>query len=248
MIQLGVIGGTGAVELFERPHEEVVDTPWGEPSSTLARVELKRLPIWLLARHGRPHRIAPHRVNYRANIHALKQVGVTDVIAINAVGGIDPELVSGDLVLPDQLIDYTWGREATFANDADRPLVHVEFGRPFCAGLRGRLLDASRQLGLAVHDGGCCAVTQGPRLETEAEVRRLARDGASLVGMTSLPEAVLAREAGMNYASLCVVANPAAGVIEEAISLDEISRVLHQSMGSVQRILEQLCFSISSDG
>jgi 5'-deoxy-5'-methylthioadenosine phosphorylase len=237
----GIIGGTGAVELLERQQERIVETPWGAPSCPPAQVDLGGVPVWFLARHGNPHRIAPHRVNYRANIAALKQVGVTDLIAINAVGGVDPGLAPGDLVVPDQLIDYTWGRESTFANDADRPLVHLEFGRPFSAPLREALLEAASGLGLAVHESGCCAVTQGPRLETEAEVRRLARDGATLVGMTTMPEAILAREAGLNYASLCVVANPAAGVTDEAISLEEIDRVLHQAMGSVRQIIESVC-------
>jgi len=241
MKQWGIIGGTGAVNLLEGQHRQVIETPWGAPSSPMARVELGGAPVWFLARHGNPHTIAPHRVNYRANIAALKQAGVTDLIAINAVGGIAPELAAGDLVVPDQLIDYTWGRESTFANDAERPLVHLEFGRPFSATLRDELLQAAVRLKLAIHDSGCCAVTQGPRLETEAEVRRLERDGATLVGMTSMPEAILAREIGLNYASLCVIANPAAGVTETVISLEEIDLVLHAAMGSVRQIIEAVC-------
>jgi len=243
MRQWGIIGGTGAVDLLERQHEQTFDTPWGAPSSRLAQVDLGGVPVWFLARHGNPHRIAPHRVNYQANVAALQQAGVTDLIAINAVGGIDPGLAPGDLVVPDQLIDYTWGRESTFANDGDRPLVHVEFGRPFSELLRQDLLKAASGLDLRVHEGGCCAVTQGPRLETEAEVGRLSRDGATLVGMTSMPEAVLAREIGLNYASLCVVANAAAGVAGEAISLDEIDRVLQRAMGTVRELIKAVCSS-----
>ena len=238
--RFGIIGGTGAVDLLDREKLRHVDTPWGSPSAPLAEVTLADQSVWFLARHGNPHRIAPHRVNYRANIDALRQAGVSDVIAINAVGGVDPQLAPGALVVPDQLMDYTWGRESSFANDHDRALVHIEFGRPFCSQLRVQLLAAGADLGLEVHNGGCCAVTQGPRLETEAEVRRLENDGATLVGMTSLPEAALAREAGLNYASVCVVANPAAGVSAEAISLDAIERVLHQSMGSVHKLLERV--------
>jgi 5'-methylthioinosine phosphorylase len=248
MRQLAIIGGTGAVDLLEGHQEESSDTPWGPPSAPPIRVDLGGASVWFLARHGKPHRIAPHRVNYRANIAALKRLGVTDVIAINAVGGVDPGLAPGALVVPDQLIDYTWGREATFANDADRPLVHVEFGRPFSQVLRKEILDAAGRLSLAVHASGCCAVTQGPRLETEAEVRRLAQDGATLVGMTSMPEAVLAREAGLDYASLCVVANAAAGVVDEPISLEEIDRVLYETMASVRRLLSAVCASAAAAG
>ncbi|AKS41727.1 S-methyl-5'-thioinosine phosphorylase [Wenzhouxiangella marina] len=237
---LGLIGGTGAVELFECLERRAIETPWGSPSAELARVRLGASEAWFLARHGNPHRIAPHRVNYRANIDAFRQLGVEEIVAVNAVGGIDPELDAGALVVPDQLIDYTWGREATFANDEDRPLVHIEFGEPFSPALRARLLALGQQADLTVHDGGCCAVTQGPRLETAAEVARLARDGATLVGMTSMPEAALAREAGIAYASLCVVANPAAGVSDEPISLEEIDAVLARAMGGVRRLLSML--------
>jgi 5'-methylthioinosine phosphorylase len=238
MTELGIIGGTGAVELLDVLDQRDIETPFGMPSAPLARVRLGGRDAWFLARHGRPHRIAPHRVNYRANIEAFRMLGVRELIAINAVGGIDPRLEPGALVVPDQLIDYTWGRESTFGNDQDRSLVHIEFGQPFSAGLRQRLLAAGLDLRLKLHDGGCCAVTQGPRLETEAEIQRLARDGADLVGMTSLPEAALAREAGIDYASLCVVANLAAGVAGEAISMEAIELVLKEAMGSVRRVLE----------
>lgn len=246
MRQLAIIGGTGAVDLLEGRQERSTETIWGLPSAPPVRVQLGDAAVWFLARHGNPHRIAPHRVNYRANIAALKDLGVTDVIAINAVGGVDPALRPGALVVPDQLIDYTWGRESTFADDGERPLVHVEFGRPFSQSLREALLKAAGGLALAVRDGGCCAVTQGPRLETEAEVRRLAKDGATLVGMTSMPEAVLAREAGLDYASLCVVANAAAGVVDEPISIEEIDRVLHGAMASVRDLLGVLCQAMSN--
>jgi len=237
---LGIIGGTGAVELLEGSQTRSIDTPWGAPSCDPVQVTLGSLTAWFLARHGRPHSIAPHRVNYRANIDALRQLGVKRIIAINAVGGIDPQLAPGALVVPDQLIDYTWGRESTFGDDRERALVHIEFGEPFSAGLRRRLVEAGQAAGLEVHDGGCCAVTQGPRLETAAEVARLARDGANLVGMTSLPEAALAREAGIEYASLCVVANPAAGVTEEAISVVRIDQVLAEAMDQVRELLGHL--------
>lgn len=235
---LAIIGGTGAVNLLESTGQQAVDTPYGDPSAPVTRVRLGESEAWFLARHGSPHRIAPHRVNYRANIDALRQLGVDRIIAVNAVGSIARELEPGSLVVPDQLIDYTWGRESSFANDADRPLVHIEFADPFSRSLREALLAAADAVGLTVHAGGCCAVTQGPRLETAAEVRRLAADGCTLVGMTSLPEAALAREAGIEYASLCVVANPAAGLSDEPISMAEIEAVLGQAMADANRLLQ----------
>ncbi len=235
---LAIIGGTGAVNLLDPIGQRIVETPYGEPSAPLTRVRLGKGEAWFLARHGSPHRIAPHRVNYRANIDALRQQGVDRIIAVNAVGSIAPDLEPGSLVVPDQLIDYTWGRESSFANDADRPLVHIEFADPFTPSLRDALLETADAVGMTVHAGGCCAVTQGPRLETAAEVRRLAADGCTLVGMTSLPEAALAREAGLDYVSLCVVANPAAGLSHEPISMAEIEAVLGRAMADANRLLQ----------
>ncbi len=236
MTDLGLIAGTGALDLFQAGEEYVLDTDWGEPSAPLVKVSLGQSEAWLLARHGRPHRIPPHRVNYRANIAALARAGVRHVIAVNAVGSIDPALPSGALVLPDQLIDYTWGRDHSFSDSAQDPLTHIEFAHPFAGPARLALQSAAALAGVALHDGGCYGATQGPRLETAAEIQRLSRDGCTLVGMTAMPEAALAREAGLDYASLCVVANPAAGVRDEAISIDEIHRVLAQAMTEVKRL------------
>jgi 5'-methylthioinosine phosphorylase len=237
---LGIIGGTGALELLERGEERHVESVWGEPSAVPCRVRIGGRDGWFLARHGRPHRIPPHRVNYRANIDVLRKLGVSRVVGINAVGAVVEELSAGSLVVPDQLIDYTWGRAHTFSDDAERPLQHVEFGNPFSQALRRRLIDAAVAAALDVADGGCYAVTQGPRLETDAEVVRLARDGCTLVGMTAMPEAALAREAGLDYAMVCVVANPAAGVTSEPVSIEEIHSVLAGAMKSVACLLARL--------
>jgi 5'-methylthioinosine phosphorylase len=237
-MSLAIIGGTGALELLEVTDEWAVDSPYGQPSAPPALVLLGSSQAWFLARHGNPHRIAPHRVNYRANIDVLRRVGATRVVAINAVGGIDPTLQPGALVLPDQLIDYTWGRAHTFSDDADNPVDHVEFAEPFSGPIRELLLQAATDVSVAIHDGGCCAVTQGPRLETAAEIRKLSVDGCTLVGMTSMPEAALAREAGLDYASLCVVANPAAGLSDTPISVQQIHDVLALAMGQVRAVLE----------
>lgn len=237
---LAIIGGTGALDLFEIQQQRELMTEFGPPSAPFSRVMLGDQPAWFLPRHGQPHRIPPHRVNYRANIQALHDLGVGQVIAINAVGGIDPGLAPGALVVPDQLIDYTWGRCHTFSDDAESALEHVEFGQPFSAPVRSVIIDAAVRCAVPVIDGGCYAVTQGPRLETEAEVRRLAADGCSLVGMTAMPEAALARERSIDYGMLCVVANPAAGVSAEPISIEEIHAVLGKAMNKVIQILQAL--------
>lgn len=237
---LGIIAGTGALDLFEILEERVIQTRWGCPSAVPARVRLGAASAWMLARHGRPHRIPPHRVDYRANIAALVELGVSQIVAINAVGSIDPALRPGALVVPDQLIDYTWGRVHTFSDSAEQPLEHIEFAGPFSASVRSLLVAAAQRAGVDVHSGGCYGVTQGPRLETAAEIGRLGRDGCTLVGMTAMPEAALAREAGLDYASLCVVANPAAGLAKEPISVAEIHAVLAEAMGRVGSLLGAL--------
>lgn len=237
MNRLALIGGTGALDLFEPGPEQSVGTRWGSPSAPPVQIQLGALSAWFLARHGRPHRIPPHRIDYRANIAALAELGVRSVIAINAVGGIDPALAPGALVLPDQLIDYSWGRVSSFSDDADEPLAHIEFAEPFAGPARQAVLAAAVRSGVSVHSGGCYGVTQGPRLETAAEIARLARDGCSLVGMTAMPEAALAREAGIDYCSLCVIANPAAGLSAEPISIEDIHRVLAAAMAQVRTLL-----------
>lgn len=236
-LSLGLIGGTGALDLLSAKRSFVVTTDWGDPSSALTEVclGLADSPVraWMIQRHGNPHHIPPHRVNYRANIDALKQAGVQQVIAINAVGGIDPKLKPGDLVLVDQLIDYTWGRAHTFSDDASHPLEHIEFAHPYAGKTFEQLKVAARSAGVSVYERGCYGATQGPRLETAAEIRRMAQDGCDVVGMTGMPEAALAREAGLDYASICIIANPAAGLEAEPISLEALHAVLDRSMAKV---------------
>jgi len=243
-LKVGVIAGTGALELFESGQDAVVTTNWGEPSSALTRVTLgangRPIDAWMIQRHGNPHRIPPHRVNYRANIAALQQAGVEHVISINAVGGIRSEYKPGDLVLVDQLIDYTWGRAHTFSDGADQALLHVEFGNPYEGVMWQALAKAAQEAQVTVHLGGCYGATQGPRLETAAEIGRMANDGCDVVGMTGMPEAGLAREAGLDYASIAVVANPAAGLEAEPISLEALHAVLDGAMGKVGRWLSWL--------
>ncbi|MEX0916399.1 MAG: S-methyl-5'-thioinosine phosphorylase [Wenzhouxiangellaceae bacterium] len=239
-MNLAIIGGTGALPLFEFRRSVSMTTPFGAPSDRPRQVAVGDAEVWFLARHGDPHRIPPHKVNYRANIHALRTLRVDSVLAINAVGGISEKLAAGTLLVPDQLIDYTWGRAHTFSDGGSAPLKHIDFTRPFDGPLRSALLSAAEQAGQDVVDGGCHAVTQGPRLETAAEVRQLAAAGCDVVGMTAMPEAALAREAGLDYAGLCIVANPGAGLEDGPITEEDIHRVLQAAMRRVRRVIERL--------
>jgi len=241
---LAVIGGSGLCELanLRQLRRLAVTTPYGEPSSRLTFGCLGERELVFLARHGDEHRIAPHQINYRANIRALADQSATSIVAVAAVGGIRDDLTPGTLLLPHQLIDYTWGRASTFHQAPEGALQHIDFTEPYDAGLRARLLAAATRLGLRLVDGGMYAATQGPRLETAAEIDRLQRDGADVVGMTGMPEAALARELGIPYASINVVANHAAGRGDnrQTISMAAIEAVLASAMQSVRRLIEEL--------
>ncbi|MBM3368054.1 MAG: S-methyl-5'-thioinosine phosphorylase [Betaproteobacteria bacterium] len=244
---LAIIGGSGLSQLasLEVTERRVARTPFGEPSGALTFGRIRGSAVVFLARHGYGHTIAPHKVNYRANIHALGQQGVSEIVSVASVGGIRRDFGPGALVVPNQIIDYTWGRHGTFFDGPDSAVTHIDFTEPYTQTLRGRILAAARTCGEAVADGGVYATTQGPRLETAAEINRLERDGADLVGMTGMPEASLAREAGLAYAAINVVANYAAGRgdSEHAIALDAIEAVLEKAMGRVRRIIEALAAS-----
>ncbi len=241
---LAVIGGSGLSQLanLEVTERKVVATPYGEPSGPLSVGRIGGGALVFLARHGDGHTIAPHEVNYRANLWALRQEQVDAVVSIASVGGIRRDLGPGTLALPHQIIDYTWGRHATFFEGRGAAVTHIDFTEPFSRTLRARILQAAADCGEAVTDGCVYAATQGPRLETAAEILRLERDGADVVGMTGMPEAALARELGLEYAAIAVVANHAAGRGDSAraIVLDQIKAVLGAAMGRVRRIIEQL--------
>jgi 5'-deoxy-5'-methylthioadenosine phosphorylase len=241
---LAIIGGSGLTRLstLAVARREVVRTPYGEPSSALVFGQVGGRDVVFLARHGHGHTIPPHRVNYRANLWALKKSGVESVLGVASVGGIAGEYAVGDLVLPHQLIDYTSGREHTFFDGGDREVVHVDFTHPYTAPLRERCLAAAHSADIAVHDGGVYAAVCGPRLETAAEIDRLARDGATMVGMTGMPETVLARELGVAYATIAVVVNHAAGRGDSAlaISMESIVGVLETAMDKVRSLIDQV--------
>ena len=216
---------------------EPVGTPWGEASAPLAHGRLDGAGIVFLARHGVPHAIPPHRVNYRANIWALHSSGIRRIVAVAAAGGIRADLESGAIVIPDQIVDYTWSRGHTFFEDDLDRVVHVDFTSPYCARLRAGLLGAARRAGIDAADGGTYATTQGPRLETAAEIDRLERDGCDVVGMTGMPEAALARELGISYAHCVVVSNRAAGRSAEELTAELIGVNLELAMIRVRRLL-----------
>lgn len=247
MPDFAVIGGTGLTSLkgLEIVRREVILTPYGEPSGPLVHGVLAGKEIVFLARHGSGHTIPPHHVNYRANIHALKEVGVQRVIAVAAVGGIAADLPPGRIVIPDQIIDYTHTRHCTyFEGDLDY-VTHIDFTWPYSEPLRELLIRTCRALGIDAREGGTYGATQGPRLETAAEIDRMERDGCTLVGMTGMPEAALARELDLEYATCAVVANWAAGRGGTAvISMKEIDRTLRDGMERVRAILEALARGI----
>lgn len=247
MRRLGLIGGSGLGHWTGNGKKHEVEGPYGRPSAPLVEFGHGKLQVFFLPRHGERHEIPPHAVNYRANVHALRQAGAEGIVAVNAVGGISEGNPPGALVLPDQLIDYTWGRQHSFSLTASDELAHVDFSQPFAGTLRVHLLRAAESADLELADGGCLGVTQGPRLETAAEIRRMRSDGCDLVGMTTMPEAALAREAGLDYASLCISANWAAGLGGETVSMEAIDTTLAAAMTKVRKLLETLFREIAND-
>ena len=239
---LGIIGGSGLTRLdaLRIDRQEIVATPYGEPSAPLTFGHFDGSPIVFLPRHGGAHTIPPHKVNYRANLWAMKQVGVDHVVGMAAVGGITERMAPGVLCVPDQIIDYTWGREHTlFETDLDS-VTHIDFTDPYCDKLRQVLLAKAIEAGVEVSNGGTYAATQGPRLESSAEINRLERDGCDMVGMTGMPETSLARELGLCYACLALSVNWAAGKTDGPITMADIERNLASGMDEARKVLANL--------
>lgn len=243
MPKIAIIGGTGLTSLkgFEITRKEVFHTPYGEPSAPLIFGELCNTEVVFLSRHGAGHTIPPHRVNYRANIWALKQVGVSQIVAVAAVGGIRDDGPPGHIVVPDQIIDYTWSRISTYFDEGLTEVIHVDFTYPYSESLRSLIIQSAKAAKLDVNQDGTYGATQGPRLETAAEIARMANDGCTIVGMTGMPEAVLARELELEYACCAVIANWAAGCGDGGtISMEEIEANLVSGMANVRSLLERL--------
>jgi 5'-methylthioinosine phosphorylase len=235
--RLGLIVGSGELPWqLDWTQAGSADTEFGAASMAPEVAALANIELVRIRRHGEPHRFAPHAINYRANLSALANMSVDAIIALNTVGGITPEATTGALLLPDQLIDYTWGRRQSFC--ADDAVRHIDFSNPYDCGLQMSLKSAADNCGIAVVEGGVMAVTQGPRLETAAEVRRLARDGCAVVGMTGMPEAALARELDIPFAAICLVVNPAAGVAgAETVDMQSLQEVARAGMHTVSELL-----------
>lgn len=245
--RIAIIGGTGLSTLtgMQAIDNEWPSTIFGEPNAPMIHTHVGGQLVIFFARHGEGGAFAPHLVNYRANLTALKQAGIEKVIAVNAVGGITDAMQCGVICIPDQLIDYTYGRESTFFDGVKKPVKHIDFAQPFNEQVRQQLLAAAQSLELPVVAGGVYGCTQGPRLETAAEINRLERDGCDLVGMTAMPEAALAMELGLEYASLCVVVNRASGRSDKPLSLGQIHLQLSETMPKVELLLRQTVQNLS---
>lgn len=241
---LAIIGGTGLTQLDNLTITKrlIVRTPYGEPSQPLIFGEVAGREVIFLARHGNGHTIPPHAVNYRANIYALHLQGVTEIAAVATVGGIHPDLTPGTIAMPHQIIDYTHGRKNTFYDGIELPVKHIDFTEPYCPNLRAKWQRAAANISEPLVDRGVYASMQGPRLETAAEINRLERDGATMVGMTGMPEAALARELGISYAVICPVANHAAGRGDSlhGIQYEELMVKLNETMERVRNLIAAL--------
>lgn len=235
MSNFAIIGGTGLTRLdrVTMLKQQVVETPYGMPSAALTSVRGDLQQAWFLPRHGDPHQIPPHRINYRANIWALHHLNVKRIIAVFAVGGVDDRLAPGDVVFPDQILDYTWGRAHTFYEEDKAPMQHIDFRQPYTESLRQHLVGLMEPTGATVHRQGVYGAAQGPRYETLAEVKRLTRDGCTIVGMTGMPEAALARELDMQYAAIAVVMNQANSRAENLYSKSTCELALQTGMNHV---------------
>lgn len=250
MQTIAIIGGTGLTEFNQldiikrhpQNSAEFTAIGLGSPSSDIVEGKMNGTRLLFLARHGHPHAVPPHKINYRANLLVLQQLGAQQIIAVNAVGGIHKNAIAGHISIPHQIIDYTHGRESTYFDGDFKPLHHIEFSHPYDEPLRQRLLQALAQQDLphGFSDFGVYGATQGPRLESIAEINRLANDGCDLVGMTGMPEAALARELEIPYASICLVVNPAAGRSAAVIELSEIMMVLAAGMEDIKQLLKQV--------
>jgi 5'-methylthioinosine phosphorylase len=244
MKTLGIIGGTGMDQWGDPEAVHTLDTPYGLPSSALQEFHSGGARIIFLARHGEAHNIPPHAVNYRANCWAMKRIGVDHLLGVNAVGAIRAGINESDLVVPDQIVDYTWGREHTISDSGDVPLIHADFEFPYDSRLRKMLVAAAASSGVQIHDGGTHGVAQGPRFESAAEVKRMQRDGCDVVGMTAMPEVAIARELGLDFAGLCVISNIASGLSDEPVNHQDILVVLKTAMDNARTLIRALLESL----
>lgn len=239
-VKTAIIGGSGCYSLmddFKIIRREMIQTPYGEPSGRVIHAELFGKPLAFIARHGDRHSIAPHKINYRANIGVLKKLGIQQIIAVNAIGGIHKKLAPQNISIPDQIIDYSYGRAFTFFEKDLSEAIHIDFSYPYDEAIRQALIKAAKESGIDVMTHGTYGCTQGPRLETAAEIKRLTQDGCDMVGMTTMPEAALAKEQGIGYAAIAVSSNWAAGIEKQALDMQDILNHLDKGMLQVKNII-----------
>lgn len=241
-MKIAIVGGTGlsALDNLEIIRSEAMSTPFGKPSADLSIGQINNKEVIFLARHGHSHNIPPHKVNYRANLWALNELGVDTIIAVNAVGGIRADMIPGSLVIPDQIIDYTTSRINTFFEENLNNVTHIDFSYPYSESIRKTIFTSAEKQCIQLIDNAVYAATEGPRLETAAEIQRLKCDGCDIVGMTGMPEAALARELEIDYASICVNANWAAGLSDELITMQAIEKNITEGMRQVRQLILQI--------
>ena len=244
---IAIIGGTGVYNpgMLDQISTLTVDTPFGVITCQTGSYAGKRVAF--IPRHGSQHSIPPHLINYRANIWALKKLGVRQILATTAVGSLNPEMKPGDFVLPDQFIDFTKQRVSTFYEGGERGVVHVDVTSPYCSKLRHKVAELAQKLNLPVVDGGCYVCTEGPRFETAAEIRSYKLLGGDVVGMTGVPEAVLAREAEMCYVTVSMVTNFAAGISSEPLTHHEVLDTMKHNSANIRSLLDQAIEAAETD-
>jgi len=236
---IGVIAGSGLYEIEGVAVRDIkkVSTPYGEPSDVYRLCEMSSIEFVFLARHGTPHHIPPHMINYRANIWGFRELGVERILSINAAGAISRGVKPGDIVIPDQVIDMTHGRHSTFY-DGDE-VVHIDFTMPYCPELRNAIIDAGREAGLQLAGSGTYICVNGPRLESRAEIEFFAHIGADIVGMTGMPEACLARELELCFAAVSVATNYAAGIYGGRLTTTEVVETMKAARERIKNLLNE---------
>jgi len=250
--KVAFIGGTGLCrpDLFHDPVETTVATPYGIARVFQAHMDLDagdKAPVIFLPRHGTDHGVPPHQINYRANLFALRRHGVERIVAATAVGSLRPELEPGHLMLADQFLDFTRGRAATYFDGTDGRVVHTDMTHPFCDAVRGTLRRTTAAAGLNAHWGGCYVCVEGPRYETAAEIRMFRMLGGDVVGMTAVPEVVLARELGMCYGLVCIATNFAAGITPDRLSHDDVERIMAQTAGALHPVIRRTLTALAAE-
>ncbi len=241
---IGVIGGSGVYEIEGVVIKETrkLSTPFGDPSDSYMIGEISGMQIAFLPRHGSPHHIAPHKINYRANIWGFKELSAERIISINAVGGINKKMRLGDVVVPDQIIDLTEGRESTFYDMEE--IVHVDFTEPYCSEVRSSIFSAGKKAGIKLIKRATYVSVNGPRLETAAEIKAFSLLGADVVGMTGMPEAILARELEICFAGIAVITNYAAGISKTRLTATEVVDKMRESTRKIKLLLKEAFVNI----